>query len=89
MAAEPTPDGCLIVFNDLNSAASTLIPLATPYGGSGAGITVTLGSADGHPDVGIGNEGDSGQYDFVAFLEGGRPDHPLPGCLVAQRGQIG
>jgi hypothetical protein len=27
-------------------------------------------SAGGHPDISIGNEGDSGQYDFVAFLEG-------------------
>ncbi len=70
MATEPTPDGCLIVFTDLSSSSSTLIPLATPYGGSDASVTVTLGSANGHPDVGIGNEGDSGQYDFVAFPEG-------------------
>jgi hypothetical protein len=70
MAAEPTSDGCLIVFNDLNSASSTLIPLATPYEGSDASVIVTLGSAGGHPDISIGNEGDSGQYDFVAFLEG-------------------
>ena len=70
MATEPTSDGCLIVFTDLSSSSSTLIPLATPYRGSDASVTVTLGSANGHPDVGIGNEGDSGQNDFVAFLEG-------------------
>jgi hypothetical protein len=70
LAAQPTSDGCLIVFDDLGSTSSTLIPLATPYGGSDASITVLLGSTGGHPDISIGNADDNGQYDFVTFLEG-------------------
>jgi hypothetical protein len=70
MAAEPTADGCLIVFSDLSSTSSTLIPLATPYRGSDASVTVLLGSTGGHPDISIGNAGDNGEYNFVAFPEG-------------------